>query len=109
MPDPLTPDGKPNPEYASAFMRNAQALGKAYWGIFGPRQSPDFIVERPDQSTLHFSTFILRDYDERNAMPCGYVVLRGKTNLSIIGSHMYRSDQAGARRCIPPAGDADTW
>ncbi|MGZ8446984.1 MAG: enoyl-CoA hydratase-related protein [Candidatus Deferrimicrobiaceae bacterium] len=95
MPDPLTPDGKPNPEYASAFMRNAQALGKAYWGIFGPRQSPDFIVERPDQSTLHFSTFILRDYDERNAMPCGYVVVRGKTNLSILGSHMYRSDQAG--------------
>jgi enoyl-CoA hydratase len=95
MPDPLTPDGKPNPEYASAFMRNAQALGKAYWGIFGPRQSPDFIVERPDQSTLHFSTFILRDYDERNAMPCGYVVVRGKTNLSILGSHMYRLDQAG--------------
>jgi enoyl-CoA hydratase len=95
MPDPLTPEGKPNPEYASTFMRNAQALGKAYWGIFGPRQSPDFIVERPDQSTLHFSTFILRDYDERNAMPCGYVVLRGKKNLSLIGSHMYRSDQAG--------------
>jgi enoyl-CoA hydratase len=95
MPDPLTLDGKPNPEYASAFMRNAQALGKAYWGIFGPRQSPDFIVERPDQSTLHFSTFILRDYDERNAMPCGYVVVRGKKNLSLFGSHMYRSDQAG--------------
>lgn len=94
MPDPLTPDGKPNAEYAATFLRNAQALGKAYWGIFGPRQSPDFIVERPDQSTLHYSTFILRDFDETNAMPCGYVVFRGKTNLSILGSHMYRLDQA---------------
>jgi len=93
MPDPLTPDGKPNPDYAKEFMRNAQALGKAYWGIFGPRQSPDFIVERPDQSTLHFSTFVLRDYEEKNAMPSGFVVFRGKTNLSILGSHMYRLDQ----------------
>ncbi len=94
MPDPLTEDGKPNPGYARDFMRNAQALGKAYWAIFGPRQSPDFIVERPDQSTLHYSTFVLRDHDERNAMPCGFVVVRGKTNLSILGSHMYRPDQA---------------
>ncbi|MGB6410308.1 MAG: enoyl-CoA hydratase-related protein [Candidatus Deferrimicrobiaceae bacterium] len=94
MPDPLTPDGKPNPVYAKEYMRNAQALGKAYWGIFGPRQSPDFIVERPDQSTLQYSTFILRDYQENNAMPCGFVVVRGKTNLSILGSHMYRLDQA---------------
>jgi enoyl-CoA hydratase len=94
MPDPLTPDGKPNPAYASEFMRNAQALGKAYWGIFGPRQSPDFVVERPDQSTLHFSTFVLRDFDEHNAMPCGFVVCRGKSDLSILGSHMYRLDQA---------------
>jgi enoyl-CoA hydratase/carnithine racemase/NADPH:quinone reductase-like Zn-dependent oxidoreductase len=94
MPDPLTPDGNPNPVYAKEYMRNAQALGKAYWGIFGPRQSPDFIVERPDQSTLQYSTFILRDYEEKNAMPCGFVVVRGKTNLSILGSHMYRLDQA---------------
>jgi NADPH:quinone reductase-like Zn-dependent oxidoreductase len=94
MPDPLTPNGKPNPDYAKEFMRNAQALGKAYWGIFGPRQSPDFIVERPDQSTLQYSTFVLRDYEEKNAMPCGFVVFRGKTNLSILGAHMYRLDQA---------------
>ncbi|HEU5359525.1 MAG TPA: enoyl-CoA hydratase-related protein, partial [Candidatus Deferrimicrobiaceae bacterium] len=94
MPDPLTPEGKPNPEYASEFMKNAQALGKAYWGIFGPRQSPDFVVERPDQSTLHFSTFVLRDFDEKNAMPCGFVVCRGKSDRSILGSHMYRGDQA---------------
>jgi enoyl-CoA hydratase len=94
MPDPLTPDGKPNPEYTRGFMRNAQALGKAYWGIFGPRQSPDFIVDRPDQSTLHYSTFILRDFDEKNAMPSGYVLIRGKTDLSLLGSHMYRADQA---------------
>ncbi len=95
MPDPLTPDGKPDPEYTTGFLRSAQALGKAYWGIFGPRQSPDFIVERPDQSTLHYSTFVLRDYDEKNAMPCGVVVFRGKRDMSILGSHMYRSDQAG--------------
>jgi enoyl-CoA hydratase len=95
MPDPLRSDGKPDPEYASSFLRGAQALGKAYWDIFGPRQSPDFIVERPDQSTLHYSAFVLRDYDEKNAMPCGVIVFRGKTNLSILGSHMYRSDQAG--------------
>ncbi len=95
MPDPLTPDGKPNPEYAASFLRNAQALGKAYWGIFGPRQSPDFIVERPDQSTLHYSTFVLRDFDETDSMPCGHVVFRGKSDLSILGSHMYRLDQAG--------------
>jgi enoyl-CoA hydratase/carnithine racemase/NADPH:quinone reductase-like Zn-dependent oxidoreductase len=94
MPDPLTPEGKPNPAYATEFMRNAQALGKAYWGIFGPRQSPDFVVERPEQSTLHFSTFVARDFDETNAMPCGFVVCRGKTDLSILGSHMYRLDQA---------------
>src|SRR4030067_446181 len=86
MPDPLTSDGKPNPAYASEFMRNAQALGKACWGIFGPRQSPDFIVERPDQSTLHFSTFVLRDHDEQNAMPCGYVLPPGETNRSALRS-----------------------
>lgn len=94
MPDPLTEEGKPNPGYTRDFMRNAQALGKAYWAIFGSRQSPDFVVERTDQSTLHYSTFVLRDHDERNAMPCGFVVCRGKTNLSILGSHMYRPDQA---------------
>ena len=94
MPDPLTVDGRPNPEYATGFMKHAQALGKACWGIFGPRKSPDFIVERTDRSTLHFSTFILRDYDERDAMPCGIIVARGPSNLSVLGSHMYRADQA---------------
>lgn len=94
MPDPLTPGGKTNPEYAAGFLKNAQALGKAYWGIFGARQSPDFVVERPDQSTLHYSAFVARDYDEKDAMPCGYVLFRGKSDLSILGSHMYRADQA---------------
>jgi len=94
MPDPLTGDGRPNPGYVNEFLRNAQAIGKACWGIFGPRNSPDFIVERPDQSTLHFSTFVLRDYAERDSMPCGVIVVRGPSNLSIRGSHMYRSDQA---------------
>jgi len=94
MPDPLTEDGTPNPAYAKDFMKHARAVGKAVWGVFGPRKNPDFIVERPDQSTLHFSTFLLRDYDERDAMPSGYVVARGETDLSILGSHMYCSTQA---------------
>ncbi|MGE5189150.1 MAG: enoyl-CoA hydratase-related protein [Gemmatimonadota bacterium] len=94
MPDPLTDDGTPNPEYAAHFTKNAQALGKALWGVFGPRTSPDFVVERTDQSTLHFSTFVARDFDERDAMRCGCVVARGKSNLSILGSHMYDAPQA---------------
>lgn len=94
MPDPLTPDGAPNPAYAAGFLSKAQALGKALCGVFGPRRSPDFVVERTDQSTLHFSTFVLRDFDERDAMPCGFVVARGRRNLTIGGSHMYGAAQA---------------
>ena len=94
MPDPLTADGRPNPEYATGFTKNAQALGKALWGVFGPRVSPDFVVERTDQSTLHFSAFVARDFDERDAMRCGYVVARAKSNLSLLGSHMYDTAQA---------------
>lgn len=94
MPDPLTAEGRLNLEYASGFMKQAQALGKALWGIFGQRISPDFIVERPDRSTMHFSTFVLRDYDENDAMRSGYVVARGSSDLSLLGSHMYHSSQA---------------
>ncbi len=94
MPDPLNADGRPNPGYASGFMKHAQALGKALWEVFGPRVSPDFIVERPDRSTLHFSSFVLRDYDEGDAMPSGCIVARGDSDLSILGSHMYNSSQA---------------
>lgn len=94
MPDPLAADGRPNPEYASGFLKNAQALGKALWGVFGLRRSPDFVVERTDQSTLHFSTFVARDFDENDAMPCGFVVAQGRSNLSIRGSHMYQAAQA---------------
>jgi enoyl-CoA hydratase len=94
MPDPLTPDGRPNPDYTSGFLKHAQALGRALWGVFGPRRSPDFVVERKDQSTLHFSTFVARDFDERDGMPCGFVVARGPANLSIRGSHMYDTAQA---------------
>jgi enoyl-CoA hydratase/carnithine racemase len=75
-------------------MSNARAIGRAIWAVFGPRMSPDFIVERPDQSTLHFSTFLLRDHDERDAMQSGWVVVRGKADISILGSHMYRDAQA---------------
>ena len=94
MPDPLTPEGTPNAAYNTDFMNDARAVGRAIWGVFGPRVSPDFIVERPDQSTMHFSTFLLRDHDERDAMPSGFVVMGGEANLSILGSHMYRDDQA---------------
>lgn len=96
MPDPLTPEGTPNAEYHTEFMLKARALGKAIWSIFGPRISPDFIIERPDQSTLHYSTFVLRDHDEQDEMPSGYIILRGSKDMSILGSHMYRASQAAA-------------
>ena len=94
MPDPLTEDGRPNPAYGPGFMDPARALGRAVWAVFGPRVSPDFVVERADQSTLHLSTFLVRDYDERDEMPSGWVVIKGPSNLSILGSHMYRTGQA---------------
>jgi enoyl-CoA hydratase len=94
MPDPLTEDGRPNPAYGELFMKPARALGGAIWAIFGPRTSPDFIVERLDQATLHFSTFLARDFDEHDVMPSGCVIVRGPRNMSILGSHMYRSAQA---------------
>ena len=47
MPDPLTEDGRPNPAYGPGFMDPARALGRAVWAVFGPRVSPDFVVERP--------------------------------------------------------------
>ncbi|MGA8752576.1 SDR family NAD(P)-dependent oxidoreductase [Candidatus Deferrimicrobium sp.] len=94
MPDPLTPEGRLNPEYASGFTRPAQALGKALWKVFGPRVSPDVVVDRVDQDTLHFSTFVARDFDEKDVFPCGAVVLRGKSDLTIRGSHMYGASQA---------------
>ncbi|HJN50283.1 MAG: enoyl-CoA hydratase-related protein [Pseudomonadales bacterium] len=95
MPDPMTDEGTPNPDYQSDYMMKARALGRAIWRVFGPRISPDFIVERADQSTLHFSTFVLRDHDEADEMPSGYIVVRGSSDLAILGSHMYRASQAG--------------
>ena len=94
MPDPLTGDGRPNPEYGRGYMNTARALGKAVWEVFGPRVSPDVVVERTDRSTLHFSTFLLRDFAESDDMPCAYVVARGPAELAILGSHMYRASQA---------------
>jgi enoyl-CoA hydratase len=94
MPDPLAEDGRPNPDYNRHYLNAARDLGKAVWAVFGPRLSPDFIVERTDQSTLHFSTFLLRDFNEADDMPCGYIVARGPADLSLHGSHMYRSAQA---------------
>jgi enoyl-CoA hydratase len=75
-------------------MDPARAIGRALWGVFGQGVSPDFVVDRPDQSTLHLSTFLARDHDERDELSCGVVVVRGPSNLSILGSHMYRSGQA---------------
>jgi enoyl-CoA hydratase/carnithine racemase len=40
------------------------------------------------------STFLVRDYDERDEQPSGWVILKGNSNLSILGSHMYRTGQA---------------
>jgi enoyl-CoA hydratase len=94
MPDPLTDEGTPNPAYNQTFMAQARAVGRAIWGIFGPRSNPDVIVERTDQSTLHLSTFLLRDHIENDALSCGYVVIKGQSDLSILGSHMYRDAQA---------------
>ena len=94
MPDPLTAEGRPNPAYGPGFMNPARDLGRAVWEVFGPRVSPDFVIERPDQSTMHFSTFVVRDYDERDEMATGWVLVKGNTNLSVLGSHMYRTGQA---------------
>ncbi len=94
MPDPLLEEGTPNPAYDRDFMGAAKAIGRAIWGVFGPRVSPDFIVERPDQSTLHYSTFLARDFDENDAMPTGFVVARGASDLDVLGSHMYHASQA---------------
>ncbi len=94
MPDPLTDEGTPNPAYMSDFMLDARALGRAIWEVFGLRISPDFIVERPDQSTLHVSTFLLRDHDEKDEMSCGIIVAQGSADLTVSGSHMYRAAQA---------------
>ena len=94
MPDPLTDDGRPNPQYGRGFMDPARAVGRAVWNVFGPRVNPDFVVDRPDGSRLHFSTFLARDYDEAGEMPSAYVIVRGRTNLAVRGSHMYRSSQA---------------
>jgi enoyl-CoA hydratase len=114
MPDPLTEDGRPNPAYGPGFMDPARTLGRAVWGVFGPRVSPDFVVERPDQSTLHLSTFAVRDFDERDEMSTGWVLIKGPFDLSILGSHMYRTGQAhevirllSERRIVLEPGDLD--
>ncbi len=60
----------------------------------GMKINPDFIVERPDQSTLHYSTFLARDFDENDAMSSSYVLCRGDIDLEVLGSHMYHDSQA---------------
>lgn len=94
MPDPLTAEGALNSDYTSSYMSVARALGRAIWKVFGPRTSPDFIVERTDQSTLHYSSFLVRDFSEQEDMPCGVILARGSHDLSILGSHMYCASQA---------------
>jgi len=94
MPDPLTEEGTLNPSYNSEYMSVARALGRAIWNVFGPRVSPDFIVERTDQFTLHYSSFLVRDFSEYEEMNCGIIVARGSQDLSIRGSHMYCASQA---------------
>jgi NADPH:quinone reductase-like Zn-dependent oxidoreductase len=94
MPDPLTEEGTLNPQYNKEYMSAARAIGRAIWEVFGPRVSPDFIVERTDQSTLHYSSFLVRDFSEYEEMNCGIIVARGNQDLSIHGSHMYCANQA---------------
>jgi enoyl-CoA hydratase len=94
MPDPLTAEGLPNGDYAAGYMAYARVFGRAVWRVFGERVSPDFIVERTDQSTLHFSTFVLRDYTEQDDMPCGIIVAGATSDFAVLGSHMYRATQA---------------
>ncbi len=94
MPDPLSDDGTLNADYNKTYMATARAIGRAIWKIFGPRVSPDFIVERTDQCTLHYSTFLVRDFSDFEDMKCGIVVAQGRHDLSIRGSHMYCANQA---------------
>ncbi len=94
MPDPLLPEGKPNPEYDSGFLRPARALGRALWQLWGRGVSPDVIVERPQSSTYHLSAFLARDFDERDQFPAGHVIVRGEETLSLRGSHMYSRPMA---------------
>ena len=94
MPDPLLETGTPNQTYNDEFMATARAMGRAIWAVFGPRVSPDFVVERPDQSTLHYSTFLARDFDETDAMASAYVLYKGEANMEVLGSHMYHDSQA---------------
>lgn len=94
MPDPLNDDGTLNQEYNRTYMSTARAIGRAIWDVFGPRVSPDFIVERTDQCTLHYSTFLVRDFSDFEDMTCGIIVAQGRHDLSIRGSHMYCSNQA---------------
>ena len=94
MPDPLTEAGTPNSDYARQYMMVARTIGRSIWQVYGARVSPDFIVERADQSTMHYSSFLLRDYNEREDTACGFIVVQGSQNLSIYGSHMYRASQA---------------
>jgi enoyl-CoA hydratase len=93
MPDPLLPAGTPNAAYNDEFMTAARQLGRAIWKVLGDRVSPDFVVDRPDQTTLHYSAFLARDFDERDVMPTGFVLCRGNSDLDILGSHMYHDTQ----------------
>ncbi|MEL6983002.1 MAG: enoyl-CoA hydratase-related protein, partial [Actinomycetota bacterium] len=94
MPDPLLDDGTPNPAYDQEFQGTARAIGRAVWGVFGPRTNPDIVIDRSDRSTLHYSSFLARDFDETDAMATGYVVARSPVDLEILGSHMYHDTQA---------------
>lgn len=94
MPDPLLPEGRPNPEYTSGYLRYAQELGKALWSVWGTRRSPDVVFDESGRSTLQYSTFLARDFDEKDVFPCGHVVVRGGYDLTISGSHMYGAAQA---------------
>jgi len=91
MSDPLTDDGRSNPDYSTGFLTPARALGRPVWAVFGSRVSPDLVVDRSDQGALHYSTFQARDYDEADEMACSWVIVIGRTNLSLLGSKLTAS------------------
>ncbi len=95
MPDPLDRRGDPESRLHVGLHAGRPGSGPGPSGRSSASGSiRDFIVERPDQSTLHVSTFLLRDHDEKDEMPCGVVVARGSSDLTVSGSHMYRAAQA---------------
>ncbi|GAB4245460.1 MAG: hypothetical protein Kow00129_05410 [Thermoleophilia bacterium] len=111
LPDPLLPEGRPNPEYDDRFLKPARAVGRALWQIWGNRENPDVVVEHPSSQTLHLSAFLARDFREDEVFPCGHVLVPGERNnsrdFSLRGSHMYSRSQAAEAIRLLGAGEIE--